>query len=236
MVGKRIIIVPGLTTLVLFLAITFTSMRCEENKVQIFERIRFELPFTIIPFDSIVRIGDTLWITAHIPDSIRDWNTGNRYRLIDFDFDLSLVVRKLIDKYKPVGDQPGATSVFDFIIEDGTLYLFETFNDFKMAYRDDYYSFRVGIIPKATGVYCFNFLSPPANTTFNLRKVIKLENTPDGRERVPVYDGTYIIVNEGTHTNFDLFKKHCRAISLELPSPSNIYYEQKGSFTFRVVE
>lgn len=233
--GKKIFKVPGVVCLVLFLIITLTSFQCQEDKERVFEPILFELEFTIAPADSIAFVGDTIWITANIPDSIRDWHTGNRYKLIDFNFDLSLVIRKLFDQQKPVGDQPGATSAFDFIIKEGTLYLFETFNDFRMAYRDGYYLFRVGVIPKAAGVYCFNFLTPPANS-IDIRQAIKLERTPDGRERIPVYDGTYVIVNDGVHTNFDLFKKHCRAISLEVPIPDNIYYEQKGSFTFRVVE
>jgi hypothetical protein len=69
----------------------------------------------------------------------------------------------------------------------------------------------------------------------DLKPIIDLGITPNGRKKIPVYEAFYFVVNEGV-TNFELFKEHCKAESIENPAPINVYYEQKGSFTFRVVE
>jgi len=46
----------------------------------------------------------------------------------------------------------------------------------------------------------------------------------------------FFLINDG-QTNFDLFTQNCRAGSLENPEDfKNAFAEQKGTFTFRVVE
>jgi hypothetical protein len=86
-------------------------------------------------------------------------------------------------------------------------------------------------VTTAVGVYSINILNPEE---FDLSS-ITLGLTADGRKRIPVYRHIYYPINNG-NTNFELFRKHCKAVSLDFPTEQNIYYEQKGIFTFRVVE
>lgn len=222
----------GLLSLSFLLVLMLTSFQCEDEKVE-FVFMILELPFTVTPENDSISVGDTLWITSDFPDTIREYNSGEYFKLEDFSFNFSLALRKLTSNQLSISQQPGATSSFNFHQEVGFIsYFGETFSDFNLLYSQGRYKSRIGIIPQNTGVYCVNFLGP---SQLDLKEVIDLGTTGDGQRRVPHYDTMYFMINDGLLTNFDLFKENCRAISLENPIPGNIYYEQKGAFTFRVV-
>lgn len=177
--------------------------------------------------------NDTLWITAEFNDSILDFNSNKRIKIPDFDFLSTIGFFKLIGKQIFFADQPGAVESFRFVNTIGSIAnLRDTFADFKFAYTNGSYSCRIGVMPKSTGVFSINFLRPPE---LDLSNTLKLPDTPEGRKVLPLYRNIYYVINEG-QTNFELYKKHCEASSERLVTTDNIYYEQKGTFTFRVVE
>jgi hypothetical protein len=99
------------------------------------------------------------------------------------------------------------------------------------------YHYQIGLIGTSTGIYTVNFLWPIdlhglPEEQVDLRSVIDL-GEENGRPRVPVYEAFYFVVNNGEN-NFEMFKEHCKAASIDDPSTINLFYEQKGTFTFRV--
>jgi len=220
--------------IILLLLLTISAFRCDPEQDPEFVFMIFTLPISVSPATSEISIGDTLWITSDFPDTIREYNSGEYYKLENFNFNFSLGLFQLVDNQKSISEQPGATSSFNFSQEVGSITFFgETFSDYNFVYSQEKYLSRIGIIPQSIGVFCVNFLGP---SQLDLESVIDLGKTQDGRQRIPAYRNMYFTINEGLNNNFDLFQENCRAISLELPIPDNIYYEQKSTFTFRVVE
>lgn len=234
MVGKFFNKVSGFSSLILLQLLPVTAFKCDDEKPPLFEFMIFELPFGVTPEDDSIKVGDTLWIFSNFPDTIREYNSGNYFKLVNFNFNFSLALFKLTNDQKSISEQPGATSSFNFIQKIGFISFFgETFNTYNMVYSQEKYISRIGIIPQTSGVFCINFLGP---AKLELKSVIDLGKTKDGRQRIPSYRNIYFTINEGLNNNFDLFKQNCRAVSIEFPIPDNIYNEQKGTFTFRVVE
>ena len=218
------------TGIVIFLICT-TVVQCKEENPKEFVNFILELPMLIKPAARVVNINDTLWIEANIADSIMEYYSQTKYRIEDFDFNLSIGLRRLTGNQKDLSDQPGVTSLFQIYAQTGSVpTLGETFSPIKYLYDGNSYKCRIAIIPKQSGIYCVNFLSP---MDLNLRKAITLEPTNDGRQKVPVYEDLFIVLNNG-ETNFDLFQQYCKANSIEHPFIRNIYYEQKGTYTFEV--
>jgi hypothetical protein len=230
MVGKPIK-VPGIKFLALIIVLSTCAMRCEDQKIPQFEEFVFVIPVKIIPSDSIVHLNDTIWFIADFPDTLFDLNLGKYFKIQKPSLVASLITRRLIGRGINYSQQPGAIENFDFINKiGGTSNLSQTFATLTLLWSEGHYQCEFGIKPKQTGVFAINILNPEK---FDLSG-IKLGYTSDGRERIPVYRNIYFIINDGS-TNFELFAKHCKAASLEYPTEQNIYYEQKGIFTFRVV-
>jgi hypothetical protein len=233
MAGKFKNTVTGSMCLLLLFSVIATSFRCDDERPPQFEELIFVLPLTIRPTDSILRKNDTLWISAEIPDTIFEYNTGKYLKLPNFNFYTRIGFFKLIDNQIILSDQPGATESFNYLNLVGSITnMRDTFADFNFYYTNNQYICRIGIIPKFTGVYCINFLRPEM---LEVSKVINLGQTSDGRKRIPVYRTIYYVINDGK-TNFELYKNNCVASSEILVTTDMIYYEQKGTFTFRVVE
>ncbi|MBX2946264.1 MAG: hypothetical protein KF725_10555 [Cyclobacteriaceae bacterium] len=218
----------------IFLSISFFAFRCEEDKSPEFVFMIFELPFNVTPGNDYINVGDTLWITSEIPDTIHEYYSGDYYKIVNFDFSFSLGIRKLVSGGFNFGDQPGATAQFNFIQEIGSIPFFgETFSDFKLVYINEKYVSKIGIIPQSTGVYCLNFLGP---SQLELKSVTDLGRTLDGRQRIPAYETLFFIINGGNN-NLSLLRENCILSSDSNPNNYRaFYYEQKGTFTFRVVE
>lgn len=230
---------PGLLSLVLLFALTLTASRCNDEKHFAWrgQDLIFVLPMDILPDNSEVTIGDTLWVTAVISDSVYEFNTKKRYKLPDFKFGQSIIVRKLIDKNSTLADQLGAVADFDVIdVMGAEPSLSTTFVGFKLFYDDltDTYNIKMGFRPKRSGVYCFKFLGPDVNDFFD--KYVNLGKDNNGLVIRPIYRGVWYPINLDGNNNYDLFADHCRALYYEAPDSIGYYLEYKGTFTFRVVE
>ncbi|KXK31558.1 MAG: hypothetical protein UZ12_BCD005000290 [Bacteroidetes bacterium OLB12] len=211
------------------------ASKCEKEEPPFFQELIFVLNLEINPKDSIVVKDDTLWITAEFNDSILEYNSNKHLKIPDFDFLNTIGFFKLIGNQITFSNQPGAIESFQFINTIGSISnLRDTFADFNLTYDNNNgnYSCKIGVIPKTEGVFSINFLRP---RELDLSEVIKLPDTPEGRKVLPFYRNIYYVINGG-QTNFDLYKKHCIASSERLVTTDNIYYEQKGTFTFRVID
>lgn len=231
MVGKHIK-VPGIKFLALIIVLSTCAMRCENEINPVFEDFIFVLPFSIDPSDSVITKGDTLWLTTSIPDTLYEFNSGKYYKFERQFFAFTIIIKKLLGKQFYYTEQPGAIPSFGFTNYLGYAHEFsQSFGTITLEHQDNYVKCLIAIIPNTTGVYAFSLLAPAELdiSTINLGK------TSDGRLRKPVYRGIYFVINDG-ESNFDLYKQHCKAVSLDIPSSSNIYFEQKGTFTFRVIE
>lgn len=225
----------GLLSFALLLLITLTASRCDREEAPTYRDFIFVLNFEINPKDSLISLGDTLWLTAEFDNKIDDFISKEKFELIDFNFKTRVGFFKLIGKNVTLSNQPGATDFFEVVNKRGLIFNpRDTFTDFKFDYAAGFYSCEIGIVPKSKGVFCLNFLSP-APEDINLSKTITLPDTPDGRKVIPLYRNIYYNINDG-QTNFELYKKHCVASSEILVTTDNIYYEQKGTFTFRVID
>ncbi|MBL7873882.1 MAG: hypothetical protein JNM78_19870 [Cyclobacteriaceae bacterium] len=226
--------VTGCVSLLLLLFMATTAFNCEREKEPEFIIMTFTLPFSIAPSSAQFVLGDTLWVQADFPEALQEYSSKVDYAVKDFDFKSKIGLLKFIDKNITMGEQPSAVDSFDFITKVGDLpFVGETFSPFNFLYQNETYKFKLGLVPKQRGVYCVNFLPP---RELDLRLGIKLEKSPDGRERIPAFEYLLFNINNGA-TNFDLFQQHCKATSLTFPGNqdfTNINYEQKGTFTFEV--
>jgi hypothetical protein len=235
MVGKITKKLTGLLGLLTLLLLILSSARCDDEKPFASQLLTFILPATILPSDSIALVGDTLWITADVPDSLLELNTGKKYRLPNYDFgQTSIVIRKLIDNKLGLGDQGSAANYFDFIDEDNQItFPGETFVDIKFIYDKirQSYQLRIGIIPTETGVFCIYFLSPQ---DLDYQGILDLGKHENGATIFPVYEDLVFPINKGAN-NFELFKKNCLDGSQGSPESYRTNYRYV-TFTFRVTE
>lgn len=214
----------------------FVFCSCDDEPCA-WQNLIFVMPMSVEPSDSIVQLGDTLWISAAIDDSLYEYHTKKRYRLVDFNFgQTSIGVTRLVDKNQDLAGQRSAASAFQVVIELGTItYLGSTFIDFKFLYDQEKhkYRLRMGFVAKRTGVYCFAPL-PPVDLPY--MGVVDLGKAENGATITPVYRALFFPINEGNN-NFELFKEHC--FDSSALNPANYVdnnYIRYGTFTFRVVE
>jgi hypothetical protein len=221
-----------------FVLLTCTSCGCKKEEVPPeFVQMIFEIPLQITPIKDTVQVGDTLWLEASFPDTIRDHNSGKYYKVPpSFDLKSRIGFTKLINKDKNISEQPGFAQSYKLLnMAGGIENLQETSGIVKFIYDGSKYSLRVGIIPKQKAIASISFFTrwrtggvyeDDADLSF-----LNLSNESSGGKRIPVLDNIYYIINEG-NTNFDLFQRHCVAASLTYPIESNVFFEQKGTYTF----
>jgi hypothetical protein len=218
-------------SLLLLLFLATTAFNCEGEKEPEFIMMDFVLPFTITPTDANFSLGDTLWVEAAFSEKLEEYNSKVYYDIKDFDFQSKILLFELTNPNLDLSYQPSAVDFFHFIPIVGTIpFIGETASPFAFEYKENKYFFRLGLVPKQKGVFCVNFLPP---SELDLRPGLMLGKTNDGRERIPSFQHLYFLINEG-NTNFDLFKQNCKANSITTPLEINIFYEQKGTFTFEV--
>jgi hypothetical protein len=217
------------------------GIQCKDNKDPEFVFMTFILPISIEPKVVEWGVGDTLWITGAFPDTLLELHSGNYYRLTDFNFKSKVCMARLVDPGLYLSQQPPAIQDFSFVSITGSFtYPGTLCGDFNFIYDQGKYRYRIGVVPHSLGAYNLYFIWPIdlhglPEEQIDLRPAINLARTPDGTERIPVYEAFYYVINDG-NTNFEIFKNSYRATSLEDPSDLNVYTEQKGSFAFRVVE
>jgi hypothetical protein len=231
----------GPSALTLFLLLIFAALRCDEEKDPEHVFMSFLIPIRIAPQTDQFEIQDTIWVDGTFPDTLQEFYSGNYYKLPAFDFKSKLCIVELVDKSRYVSDQAGAMEQFGIVNRIGSVNQVSSIcGSIDFVYKDESYHYKIGLVTDNPGVFTINFPWPidlhglPEEQIF-LTPVIDLGVTADGRPRIPVYAAFYFVVNDGS-TNFDLFKENCRAASLENPAPINLFYEQKGSFTFSVIE
>ncbi len=106
----------GIKSLLISFSILIIAVQCDE-KPFVAEEVTFVLPISVEPSDSIITIGDTLWIEANFEDSLYDFQSKKKYKVTNFDFgQTSIVVRRLLGNTTNLGDQ--ASGGLDFTIID----------------------------------------------------------------------------------------------------------------------
>ncbi len=226
-----------LVSLLCLLLLMLTAFQCDNEKPVEYQPITFVLPVMMVPQDSVFNIGDTVSMEVAVSDSLYEYHTKKKYKLPNFDFgQTSIVVRKLINNKLALGDQQSAASKFDIVEEIGSiLFPGETFIDFKYFYSLDSRSYllKIGFVPKETGVFCINLLSP---RNLKYKGNIDLGISSEGTPIIPMYEDLFFPMNNGDN-NFDLFEIYCWDNSFVNPENyRNNYYIRKGTFTFSVVE
>jgi hypothetical protein len=240
MAGNFNKLVTGSRSLLLLIAFTMTGSRCGDNDEPEFVFMAFLIPITITPPGEQIQLGDTMWITGSFPDTLEEYYSSKFYRFENFDFKSKICLHKLVDDQKNISEQPGAFDFISIYNNKGSLQQISSIcGSLSLNYKSNKYSYKIGLLPNTEGIFTINFLWPidlhgMPDEQIDLRPIINLKNTPDGRKRIPVYEAFYFVVNGGA-TNFSLFQEHCKAESLENPAPINVFYEQKGSFTFQVI-
>lgn len=214
---------------------------CERDEKPVPEQVPFifQIPLTISPPKDTVSVGDTLWLKANFPDTVREFYSGHYYTVKpnQFDWRTSIAIRKLVYPNQYLGNQLAASNSFTYINKIGKLEPNSIFADLKYNYANNIYSCKIGIVSKQKGVYTFNFgdswnlssnSAPQPNLSF-----IQLDPTNSNKQRQAVYRAVYYYINN-KQTNFYLVKANSLYTSLNYPSESNINYEQEASYSFVV--
>ncbi|MCX7638101.1 MAG: hypothetical protein N2044_09690 [Cyclobacteriaceae bacterium] len=232
MVGNFKKIVTGSRSLLLLTLLTLSGARCEDDKDLIHVFMIFEIPVTVQPPSETIKVGDTLWLEGHFPDTLKDIHTGNFYQLKNFDFKSKICINRLLNNQLYLSQQQPAFGEFNYV--GGTNQTSSVCGNFLINYLSNSYSYKVGFIPLKTGIFNI-FINRPITldgmpeNRIDLESYIDLGYTADGRKRIPVYEAFKFIINNG-NTNFDLYQQYCKPGIDVVPS------EELGSFTFRVVE
>lgn len=236
MAGKIKCKLTGFCTLLGFTALVFIAARCGDDEPFASQLITFIIPATIEPKDSVITIGDTVWININVSDSLYDYHTKKRYKFPNLSFgQTSVVFRKLVDSTRNSSYQSSASQFFYFIDPNNQIeFLGETFVDVVFHYdaQLERYSLLVGIIPQHMGVYCLSFLSA---SDLRYEGVVDLGKNSQGAVIIPVYNYIYFPINEGVN-NYALFKKHCLATYWGPEDFVGYYSEYLGTFTFQVID
>ncbi len=229
----------GFCTLLAFTSLIFIAARCGDDKPFASQNIIFIYPIEIEPSGDVINRGDTLWITANIhKDSIREYFSGDFFTLDNVPIPCSLSLFKLVSNQLTLSEQPGATESFVFLNIIGGVSLFgETFSvlNFHNNSNENRYQLRVGIIPKEAGVFSTNIL--PTGNQYDLEKVLDLGKAKNGAKIIPIHDDNFFPINNGESLNFDLYVQYCKPVSPNYPDDyRGMNHEEKGTFTFRVVD
>lgn len=220
---------------VLFLSSLLLFENCKKETPD-FVELRFVLPYSIEPNRVEYKIGDTLWLSGNFPDTVYEFLSKNHIKVVNYSFPTYLGFMKLIGKDITLSQQPGASASFEVVNKLGkTTTQFETFNPIEIIYENGHYKCLIGIIPKQVGVFCINFLSPKSDAVdFSS---IDLGINENGVKRKGRYIVFYYIINNG-ETNVDLLRANNKLASDNpmYATSRNLYYEQKGTFTFKVVQ
>jgi hypothetical protein len=231
MAGNLRKLVKGSGSLLL-ITLLLTGSRCNDEKDPEFVFMTFEIPLTIRPGNETLNKGDTIWLDGNFSDTLKEINSNLYYKLENFDFKSKICINKIFNNQLYVSEQMPAFSLFNYL--GGTTQTSSVCGTFSINYVNKTYTYKIGFIPNDTGVFNI-FINRPFNLSdtpesqIDLRPYIKLDDSDDGRKRIPVYEAFQFIINNG-NTNFELFKQNAKVGNDIVPS------EQLGSFTFRVVE
>lgn len=226
--------------LLLGLSLLLALAKCgpkEEGPVRV--PVGFLLEATLTPSARTMRRGDTLWLEVNCSDSLRDKNSGRRYRVQPQDLALNSGV--LYKQLLGVGQEPaGIARSFRLVERVGRAAITgSTTGSLTLVHDGTRYRARIGLIPTQAGVTSIALrVSPDGPAREALGQPLPFITLPpdaQGRKQQAVLDNSLYIINDGKANNFDLFARHTRAFALEPGTSANqIIYEQKGTFTVEV--
>ena len=166
---KNVIIIAGLFT------IAVLNTGCPKSCIE--ANYTFEATIKIFPHDSIIHIGDTLWLNSSFPIRLNDISTG---KLIDYsnatDIESTLSIAKLIN-----GNiiPEGSVYNFNYVSEIGQVYNAtnipspQTVQQLRFQQVDTNYQLRIGIIVKDTGVFALGIGNGLSNNRNHSKKCEK---------------------------------------------------------------
>lgn len=230
-------------SLFLIIFLSTTAFRCNDDAENEFVPMSFIVPISMTPENSIIRLGDTLWLKASFSEELVEFNSNKTFSLPNFNFKTFIVFKRLVGNHVNFSEQPGSAESFIIINKVGAIRdASGTFGDFILNYQDGRYSCRIALIPKNIGVFSIGFLWWSNNSDncsrfgecIQLKGYIQLPPTSDGKKRIPVYNAFYHVINNG-RVNHDLLLQHSKGIFHENVI-DDIYYLRKGTFTIEVVE
>ena len=195
-------------------------------------------PVTITPSSRTMQRGDTLWLEANFSDSLRDYNSGKRYRLRPQDMVLAMGI--VLKKLTGVGQTPtGIANTFRLVEREGHMSLGGTTTGlFSLNYDGHSYRGKFGLIPTQAGITSISLLLSPDGGPKEFGRFIPFIQLPpdaQGREQKAVLDDMYFIINDGKANNYDLYRQ---AYTVDpqasgLPDEKLIYVKQ-STFTVEV--
>lgn len=221
---------------ILSLVIVFSTLNifssCNKNKDENID-LYFEVPLNITPVKDTIKLGDSLFLQANFPDSIKEVTTRKNYKLANFDFKTSIAFSKLASTDLFLSQQPGNTSSYTIVNREGIINnLSETFGDLSFLYIPQSYHLYIILIPKKTGVFNIFFFSKYLKESIRLDS-LNLGSSSTGGKKIGYLRDIHYIINNGNN-NYELLKKNSKLSSVVNPSTENIREEQQSAFTFVV--
>jgi hypothetical protein len=216
--------------LAILLPVLFTSKCTKNNDYKIPITLNFVYPITIYPATDSIYIGDTLWITFEINDSLYDNFTKKTYYLPNYDFKTYFSTEKISDLTKNLSEQEYATNKFNTYSVVGNIQIGGAFSiDFTPIYENHLYRFLGAIIPKDTGVYAIRV----QNMSFGNRlptTQLDLGKDKKGHQLLAEIGFINSLINN-KNTNYNIFLQHCKSGNTSDPKE---WKEENMTYTFVV--
>jgi hypothetical protein len=194
--------------LLIIISFILTSTSCHKKKYCQRNYI-FENPTSIFPIQSSYNIGDTLWYELDFTNDIKDVTTGEIIKLENFDFMRNFIhFERLHDSTTSVvGQEANSGNSFDYIVEKGQIvHQYSHGPEYKLAYYDNSYHLKIGIIMKETGRYSSrivfqNNVLPPGNSKIVVKgecedEYLQTVTHPMNRQTDGTYQNNYNIYSE----------------------------------------
>jgi hypothetical protein len=226
--------------LFLSLLLGCTAASCEKEVRVEAVRLSFEVPVTIAPARAAYALGDTLWLEANFSDTVQVFNEPGRHRLPPehFDFRTVVVYKQFVSPARTLAEQPGAGGAFSVVSRMGEISPpTNMFSHLDLVHANGRYRALVGLIPRQAGVFGVSFISGSsgvgATRPTALLPFLSLPNAPDGTQRVAELESILYPVNGG-QTNLALLRASATLTTSLAPTPANIAYQKRGTYTFSV--
>ncbi len=216
----------------IFYAITIILLfySCHKPKPVDLVRMDFELPATFTPVKDTVQLSDTLLFTMNFPDTLREANSGNFYKIKNFPFNLYLSAIRIGDSTKSMGQQELATNKFTYFSILGNFLNTNSVSTlFKLNYIGNRYQASCKILPKERGVYVFGIVYVIPTDSNIPDSILSLPDV-DGKKQILSLRFPVFLFNNG-NTNFSLLQKNAKVGAV---INGGITSDYRGFYTFAV--
>ncbi len=219
------------TILLILIAFILTSTSCHKKKYCQRNYI-FENPTSIYPIQASYNIGDTLWYELDFTNDIKDVTTGEIIKLENFDFMRNVIhLSKLHDSTTSVlGQYTNSGGDFDYIVEKGQIVdKYSSGPEYKLAYYDNSYHLKIGIIMKASGRFSSRIVFENNITSHHISSAIIVKGECE-EEYLETIEHPMNRQSDGTYqNNYNIYSEFMN-ISLE----NDPNYIKQQSFFFIV--